>query len=122
MSNKKRCGDYGHLTREGKPCIRPVVRGHTVCRSHGGGQIIAAAKRQLLDAIDPTINRLITVIETSNHDPSVVSACKDLLDRAGLKPADKLQVEAVQVFDPDRDQLSDEQLQKLIETAKELQK
>ena len=108
------------MTREGKPCIRPVVRGHTVCRSHGGGQILAAAQRRLLDAIDPTINRLITVIETSKHDPSVVSACKDLLDRAGLKPADKLQVEAVEVLDPGREALSDADLQLLIATAKTL--
>ena len=61
------------------------------------------------------------IIKTSKHHPSVVSAAKDLLDRAGLKPADKLQLEAaVQVYDPGRDQLSDDDLAKLIAAAKQL--
>ena len=94
-----------------------------MCRSHGAGapQVIAKAKLRLLAAVDPTIDRLIKVTETSKHDPSVVSACKDILDRAGLKPADKLQLEAaVQVYDPGRDQLSDDDLAKLIAAAKQL--
>ena len=109
-------------TRQGLPCKRPAIPGGAVCLSHGGGapQVVAKAKLRLLRAVDPTIDRLIKVIQTSKHDPSVVSACKDLLDRAGLKPVDKVELEAVSVLDPGRNKLSDEDLQRLIETARQL--
>ena len=109
--------------REGGRCGRHAIAGGFVCNLHGGSapQVLAAAKLRLAGLVDPSIDALTRIIKTSKHHPSVVSAAKDLLDRAGLKPADKLQLEAgIHVADPGREQLSDADLERLIATAKQL--
>ena len=109
--------------QSGNRCKRNAIPGGTVCSMHGGRApaVIAAAKVRLAALVEPAIKRLEKIIKTGKHDPSAVSAAKDVLDRAGLKPADRLQLEAaVQVFDPGRDQLSDDDLRQLIAHAKQL--
>ena len=66
-----------------------------MCNLHGGKapQVMAAAKIRLAALVDPAITRLEKVIKESKHDPSTVSAAKDILDRAGLKPKDVLKIE-----------------------------
>ena len=74
-------------------------------------QVIAKARIRLAALVDPAIKRLEQIIKSGKHDPSAVSAAKDVLDRAGLKPTDKLAIEGVfQVKDPGREQLSDADL------------
>ena len=77
-----------------KRCRRQAISGGTVCRMHGGGapQVIAKAKIRLAALVDPALDRLEKIIKTSKHDASGVSAAKDILDRAGLKPKDRLEV------------------------------
>ena len=110
--------------RQGKRCGRSAIRGGRVCNLHGGSapQVKAKAQLRLMALVDPSITRLNKIITKSKHHPSVVSACKDILDRAGFKPTGKLQLQTqLQVLDPGREQLSDAELQLLIETAKSLQ-
>ncbi len=77
-----------------KRCRRQAINGGTVCSMHGGGapQVIAKAKIRLAALVDPALDRLEKIIKTSKHDASGVSAAKDILDRAGLKPKDSLEV------------------------------
>lgn len=77
-----------HSKRHGGQCGRPAILGGTVCYIHGGAapQTKAAALRRILALVDPALEALSEALD----DPSAairVSAAKDLLDRAGLKPA-----------------------------------
>ena len=88
--------------RQGKRCGRHAIAGGFVCNLHGGNapQVKAKAQLRLMALVDPSITRLNEIITKSKHHPSVVSACKDILDRAGFRPADKLQLQAaVQVLE-----------------------
>lgn len=108
--------------RSGKRCKRDVIRGGTVCAMHGGKapQVIAKAKIRLAALVDPAITRLEKVIKKSKHEPSAVAAAKDILDRVGLKPTDKVKFEGdIEVSDPGREKLTDEQLDWLIAQARE---
>ena len=47
-----RCGNYGHLKTDGKPCTKPLSRGKTWCGQCGG------RKRRIAEppTVDPPIN------------------------------------------------------------------
>ena len=101
-------------------CKRHAIAGGTVCAIHGGkaSQVIAAARLRLAALVDPAIARLEKVIKDPEHEASAVRAAKDVLDRAGLKPTDTLEIEGdTEVYDPGREVLSDEALEALIELA-----
>lgn len=109
--------------QSGTRCKRNAIAGGTVCNMHGGKapQVIAKARVRLAALVDPAIKRLEKIIKSGKHDPSAVRAATDVLDRAGLKPADRLELEgSFRVMDPGRDQLSDDDLEKLIVAAKQL--
>lgn len=101
-------------------CKRHAIAGGTVCAIHGGkaSQVIAAARLRLAAKVDPAIARLEKVIKDPEHEASAVRAAKDVLDRAGLKPTDRLKLETdVEVYDPGREKLSDADLDTLIKLA-----
>jgi len=109
--------------QSGNRCKRNAIAGGTVCSMHGGKApaVIAAAKVRLAALVDPAILRLEKEIKAGKHSPSAVRAATDVLDRAGLRPADRLELEgSFHVMDPGRDQLSDADLAKLIAMAKQL--
>lgn len=60
---------------------------------HGGsaGQVQAAAKLRLAALVDPSIGVLAKLIRKSRADHLSLGAAKDVLDRAGYKPSDKLE-------------------------------
>ncbi len=73
---------------DGQPCQASAIRGGTVCRSHGGSasQVREAARRRLLELVDPALVRLDRIIRESNDERIVLAALKEVLTRAGIDP------------------------------------
>jgi hypothetical protein len=69
--------------------------------------IEAEAKDQLKGYVVPAIQHLKELVEGAQSESVQLGAIKDVLDRAGLKPVDKQQVEQVNRID----NMSDEELQ-----------
>jgi hypothetical protein len=95
----------------GERCKRPVVVGARVCRLHGGSAPhvkAAAAKRLLIDHAPKAVERLGELLsDPKDADPCpfcrrgmprddliTVKASTAVLDRAGLGPQSKLEIEA----------------------------
>lgn len=62
--------------------------------SHGGGapQVQATAAERLASFVDPALTALRQLVDNADQDSVRLSAIKDILDRAGYKPADKQQI------------------------------
>ena len=80
--------------RSGKRCARPAIPGGAVCRYHGGAapQVKEAAKLRLAALVDPAIGELEKLLKRSKQDAVRFAAVKDVLDRNGFKPAEKVEV------------------------------
>lgn len=77
-----------HSSRTGEPCRKWAVAGSNVCQTHGGSapQVKAKARLRLLAASDPVAAALVKIALDKNQPAAArVQACKDILDRAGLK-------------------------------------
>lgn len=76
--------------RAGTRCRLAPIPGGTVCHLHGGKApaVVAAAKRRLLDAVDPVVTGLLEIFEDKNHvEPrDRIRTGFGILDRAGLTP------------------------------------
>ena len=72
--------------RTGKPCRRHAILGSNVCYVHGGAapQVKEAARRRLLDMIDPALTKLRDLIEQDENLSVSLGAIKAVLDRAGI--------------------------------------
>lgn len=84
-----------HSARSGKPCNRDAIKGATVCYTHGGAapQVREAAKLRLLAASDPAAKVLVDQLHSRKATPADKRAAAiAILDRAGLKPTDKLEL------------------------------
>lgn len=79
----------------GEPCKRFAIVGGNVCSTHGGAapQVKHAAEARLSALVDPAITRLTSIMEQTDNDAVALAAVKDILDRAGYKQVEKLQVE-----------------------------
>lgn len=73
--------------RSGTRCGRRPIPGGTVCNLHGGKapQVRAAAQHRLLEAVDIVAAELVRIATSGESDAVRLSACRDLLDRVGLK-------------------------------------
>ncbi len=62
---------------------------------HGGKapQVKAAAQVRLAALVDPAIDRLEKVIKGDGNVAVAVRAARDVLDRTGFKPANKIKME-----------------------------
>lgn len=80
-------------TSSGKPCRAPAISGGAVCQAHGGSapQVRAAARERILALVDPSLAQLSKLIRHRNGSTSL-GAVKDVLDRAGLKPGESLEI------------------------------
>jgi hypothetical protein len=80
--------------RAGARCRRSPIKGGAVCALHGGKapQVVAAAKRRLLEAAEPVVAGLIEIFEDEAHvEPrDRIRAGFGILDRAGLSPNEKV--------------------------------
>ncbi len=96
-----------------------------MCYVHGAAapQVKRKAKERFQELVAPAISRLQKIIEDDNVSPAAsIAACRDILDRAGHKPTEQLQVvEPVEVNDPGRDRLTDDELDRLIDLARRSQ-
>lgn len=107
--------------KEDLRCENKAIPGGIVCSSHGGATPSAMeyAKTRLAQLVDPAITRLGKIVQQGKHEASVVSACKDVLDRSGLKHIDKLQDSFG--YDPAKlAELSDDELQVFMKIVRKL--
>jgi len=79
-----------------------------------------AARERLNDLVDPAINILAKAVRDTEENPAIMSstvlaAARDILDRTGYKPGFDLNLGgALEVNDPGRDKLTDDDLDRLI--------
>ena len=87
-------------TRSGAACKSGAIKGATVCRMHGGGsplvkakaaERLALAREKLYGLVDPAIDKLGELVSDDLSNVAL-RACRDILDRNGFKPVEKLEV------------------------------
>lgn len=68
------------------------MHGATVCANHGGKapHVVAKARLRLLEAADPVAAELVRLALKGESEAVRVQAARDVLDRAGLKVAERL--------------------------------
>lgn len=79
----------------GNRCGHGAIAGGTVCKWHGGSapQVLEAARKRLLDMVDPALRELELLVEDSAMDPKTkLAAVKDILDRVGLGATQRVDV------------------------------
>ena len=71
-----------------RPCDRWAVNGLTVCYMHGASTKAAkdAARKRLLNELDPTIERLTQIRDQTDHLPSALGAATHIMNRVLGKP------------------------------------
>jgi hypothetical protein len=81
-----------HL-KNGKECGKWAIRGAVVCRVHGGAapQVKLAAEARLKALEHPAIDRYEKLMD-SDSEEIAYKTCKDILDRTGHKPAEKVEI------------------------------
>ena len=89
-SIRQRC--TAHRTN-GQPCNNWAIKGGNVCRIHGGGapQVKARAQERLQEMVVPALAKMTQLIH-SKQDAVALGTCKDILDRTGHKPTEKIEV------------------------------
>lgn len=71
----------------GDRCGQIAIPGGTVCKWHGGGNpnVKARANLRLLDAVEPSLARLVKIVSNpKSRDSDAIRAGNSLLDRAGV--------------------------------------
>jgi hypothetical protein len=109
--------------RNGKSCGRNAIEGGSVCNMHGGSapQVRRRAAIRMLAAADLAIGALIEDVRDKGERRVRQVAYKDLLDRIGLKAADRFMIEEPENltgFDADLTQLTNDELAIVRELAK----
>jgi len=86
----RRC--TAHRTN-GEPCRSFATHGGTVCRVHGGSapQVKAAAAERLRELVDPAITALHGLL-TAESEAARLGAARDVLDRNGYRPEQKVRL------------------------------
>jgi hypothetical protein len=84
-----------HSSRTGQPCKRWATTGSSVCRTHGAAapQVKAAASERLAALVDPAITALHGLL-SADDEKARLGAVRDVLDRNGFKPVDRIDVKA----------------------------
>ena len=80
--------------RAGKQCGKDAIPGAVVCHMHGGKspQVKEAAKLRLLEMVDPALATMLRMVTKSKIDAVRLQAARDILDRTGFKPTDKVEI------------------------------
>src|SRR5512144_1418891 len=96
MTNRMRVETRCSARRKnGAVCRNYAIRGGSVCRMHGGGapQVRRRAQERIL-AADGAAARLIEFMNDRRVPwPGRLTAARDFLDRAGLTPKTRVEVE-----------------------------
>lgn len=82
---------------DGKRCNAYAIRGGTICRVHGGSapQVRAKARERLLGAVDEILGELLRLAKAAESESVRVAAIKDILDRAGFKPSERIEISMI---------------------------
>jgi len=106
---EQRYGNVGQrlcsaTNRAGEPCRAPAMRMQTVCRVHGGSspQAKAAARRRLLELVDPAITQLTSELEQADLSKDRLKAIEMILDRTGFGKQMTVEVDDVRDMVADR--------------------
>lgn len=94
VNDSRRC--TATANRTGERCKAPAIKGHQVCRVHGGAspQVIKTAKERLLELVDPALAALHAILsDETTDDPVKVRAALGILDRTGYGPGATLTVQ-----------------------------
>ena len=84
--------------KTGAQCRRWSIEGGTVCIMHGGSapQVKTAARRRLLELIDPALVRLSEALNleavTANEWAVIMRAVKEVLDRTGIDTPKQIEI------------------------------
>ena len=87
-----------HVHTTGQQCRRWSIEGGTVCIMHGGSapQVKTAARRRLLELIDPALARLSEALNleavTANEWAVIMRAIKEVLDRTGIDTPKQIEI------------------------------
>lgn len=78
---ERRC--TAHSSRTGEQCKNVAIKGHTVCRYHGGAakQIKRAAQTRLDNAAEVMAKQLLGIAMSADSEAVKLAAVKDALDR-----------------------------------------
>ena len=96
-----------HSSRTGDPCKKFAIVGGTVCDTHGGRapQVREAARRRIETFAEEAIDGIQNLARIGQKEEVRLRAYQDMLDRAGLKGADKLEVSEGHLADEELDEL-----------------
>lgn len=112
-----------HLTDgSGRRCKKNAILGGNVCGTHGGSapQVRAKAHLRLLAASDRVAGALVAIAMDKKQPAAArVQACRDILDRAGLKRTEVVEHRQVEMTSPEevarvRDELADRRAKKAV--------
>ena len=83
--------------KNGLPCTRHAIYGGSVCIVHGGAapQVKASARERIAEMVAPALavmSKAMAMKTKQGPLPIAVTAAKDMLDRAGYKATDKIQL------------------------------
>lgn len=81
----------------GKQCNRRAIDGGRVCYVHGGAapQVQKSARERIAAMVDPALNVIYKSMKMQSKGkplPIAFAAARDIMDRAGYKATDKLQL------------------------------
>ncbi len=80
-------------SRTGAPCKKQAIKGGVVCEVHGGAAPhVRAAALARIQAMVPTALNCYESIMKSGEDNDKRYVARDILDRAGYKEPDKIQL------------------------------
>lgn len=111
LQRASRCTATAKLT--GKRCGMAAIRGGRVCVLHGGSapHVKAAATMRIAMLVDPALEVMYDALNPKHPITARISAAKDILDRAGHKPIERM--ENIN-WNGDPGSLSEEQLDALM--------
>lgn len=95
--------------RKGERCGRWSIAGATVCLAHGAKlpnvrkaaeAKIEAARLRIVDDAGLAVDTLFELLKVGTAENVRLGAAKDILDRAGLKPGEKIDIDVVSSVAP----------------------
>jgi hypothetical protein len=83
-----------------QPCGQRPIIGGKVCVAHGGRapHVRQAARERLLEFVDRALTELLRIATEGETDAVRLAACKDILDRAGYKAAERIEATVLPRF------------------------
>lgn len=107
----KQCS--AHSSRTGDRCRAYAIIGGSVCVTHGGAapQVREAARKRFLELADDAVHGIEKLAGIGGHglpaknEAVRLRALQDVLDRAGLKVTDRLEISQSEISNEDLDTL-----------------